>query len=1271
MSTTGIEDIYTLTPIQQGMLFHSLEAPGSGVYVVQWSFVLEGPLDYNRFQQAWQHVISNHPLLRTACRWEKLSKPVLIVYRHVELPWQVQDWSNVSQIQQEVRLSRWLEQDRTRGFDLAAAPLIHMLLTRIGTKRYRWVWSMHHLLLDGWSSALLLHEILDCYHMLSQGQNPLLVYRRPYRDYLLWLQHLDQTGSDAFWRKYLRGFKTPTTVCLPVTGQAHSSQERFGEATVSLSVETTRALQQLAQQAHVTLNTLVQGAWAILLSRYSGETDVVFGVTLSGRPATLEQVETMVGLFINTLPLRLEVPQNRSIWSWLPEVQSQQVELLTYQHSSLSQIQAQSEIPGGTPLFESIVVFENYPLPTNRGWEHSLSIGDLRVFEQTNYPLSLQVHARQGLTFRLFYSSAKVSASMSHHMLEHLQIMLEHMVAAPQCPIGRLPLLTRTEEQQLLNWNQTQVNYPSQLAIHQLFERQVAERAHAIALVFEDQQLSYAALNRRANQLAHLLQSWKVGPEVRVGLCLPRGGLAMIALLAILKAGGAYVPLDPDYPPQRLEAIMEDAHLALLLTQSTLQARLRAGKVPCRQLVLDVCQQEIAGQSTRNPDSLVSSENLAYIIYTSGSTGRPKGVLVPHKGLNNIVVAQRELLGVNEKQMVAQLASLNFDASVFEWVMAWAQGGTLHVCTQEEQRAGEGLAVFLREEGITIATLSPSVLATLPEEALPDLKRLVLAGEACTEQQVERWGVGRQVFNAYGPTEDTIWSTMGECKRGAGKPLIGRPITNTQVYVLDELMEVVPWGVKGELYVGGAGVARGYEGLAALTAERYVPNPWSERGGERLYRTGDVVRYREDGSLEYVGRKDQQVKLRGFRIELKEIEAVLREEPQVAQAVVLLRHDLGSEPRLVAYLVEQTGQSLQMAAMRERLRERLPSYMVPTSFLLLPALPLTPNGKLDRRALPAPEKTRAALPAPFQGPRTAIEQIIARAWISVLGLDRIGIHDKFFDLGGDSLTSLRVTSLASESGVRITPRQMIEHQTIAQLAKHATLITSTSEGKNITGPLPMLPTQAYYLLSAPDEEPHIFNSLVLLETQRPLELHLLKEALRVLLDYHEALRSRFTQTATGWQASIAEVEKTIPFSQVDLSHLNPAEQKRAIPAEIERLNPTFNLSKGPLLRIVYFTLGELRTGRLLLLIHHFVTDAISLPILGTDFLTIYEHLSQGEPVRLPPKTASIRDFAECVLRYAQTEAMQEVAYWVTPERQHAPDKVLICRSFLAKNHRCR
>ncbi|HET8840495.1 MAG TPA: amino acid adenylation domain-containing protein, partial [Ktedonobacteraceae bacterium] len=1040
-------------------------------------------------QQAWQQVMSSHPLLRTACRWEKLSKPVLIVYRHVEQPWQIQDWSNLSQIQQEERLSRWLEQDRIQGFDLGVAPLIHMLLTRIGTKRYRWVWSMHHLLLDGWSSALLLHEILDCYHMLSQGQDPVAVYRRPYRDYLLWLQHLDQTGSNSFWREYLRGFKTPTTVCLPVTGQARSSQERFGEATVSLPVETTRALQQLAQQAHVTLNTLVQGAWAILLSRYSGETDIVFGVTLSGRPTALEQVETMVGLFINTLPLRLEVPQNRSVWSWLPEVQSQQVELLTYQHSSLSQIQSQSEVPGGTPLFESIVVFENYPLPTNRGWERSLSIGDLHVFERTNYPLNLLAHARQGLTLRLFYSDAKISKSMSYRMLGHLQTILEGMLAAPQCPIGRLPFLTRAEEQQLLDWNQTKLDYPGPIAIHQQFEHQASRRPDAIALVFEDQQLSYAALDQRANQLAHHLQELGVGPEVLVGIYMERSIELVIGIVAILKAGGAYLALDPSYPAERLAFMLEDARVELVLTHNQWRASLPSLGAR-RLLCVDELWPLLLQESTSPPSPLFHPLQLACIIYTSGSTGRPKASMLHHQGLHNELLWMRAFCQLGPDDVVLQKTSISFDAAVGDVFWPLVAGARLVLARPGGHRETDYLHDVFEQQHISFAFFVPSMLqAFLMDQprssSYPHLRHLICGGEVLSpelQQQAARQ-LSAQVHNLYGPTETSLHVTFWpyhEEQNYRSLP-IGRPIANAQIHLLDAHLQPVPVGITGELYIGGAGVARGYLGQPDLTAERFVPDPFSQQPGARLYRTGDLAFYREDGAIEFVGRIDHQIKLRGQRIELGEIEAILRELPEISEAVVLLRRDLGKEPCLVAYLVEQEEQPLQVTEIRQRLQQRLPDYMVPAIFLLLQKLPLSPNGKIDRHALPAPENTRTALPTPFQEPHTATEQIIARAWISVLGLDRIGIHDNFFDLGGDSLTSLRVISLASESGVRITPRQMTKYQTIAQLAEHATLITSASEGKNITGPLPMLPTQAYYLLSAPDEDPHIFNSLVLLE----------------------------------------------------------------------------------------------------------------------------------------------------------------------------------------------
>nr|UXE44293.1 linear gramicidin synthase subunit D [uncultured bacterium] len=639
------------------------------------------------------------------------------------------------------------------------------------------------------------------------------------------------------------------------------------------------------------------------------------------------------------------------------------------------------------------------------------------------------------MEFRWDYSTDLFEAATIERMLAQWQTLLEGITADPDERISRLPVLPPAQRQQLLTqWNATRADYACDLCLHELFERQVERTPEAVALEFEEQSLTYRQLNARANQLAHYLRRQGVGPETLVGLCIERSIELVAALLGILKAGGAYLPLDPAYPPERLAFMLSDSGTRLLLTQSALEAALprHAAQVLC----LDPQQPSVAAESEANPKSPVAPQNLAYVIYTSGSTGRPKGTQLPHRGLCNVVAAQQRALGIERGSRVLQFASLSFDASVFEVVMALGSGSTLCLGTSAQLLPGPELVRFLKEKAVTTVTLPPSALTATAVEALPALKTITVAGEACPAELVARWGKGRRFFNLYGPTETTIWASSSECRVGGGKPLIGRPIANTQLYLLDRNYEPVPVGVVGELYIGGVGVARGYLKQPALTAEKFVPDPFGEEEGGRLYRSGDLARYQADGQIEFLGRVDQQVKVRGFRIELGEVESALRELAGVQEAVVVAREEPLGEKRLVAYLVPSNG-AMNTSELRAHLKETLPEYMVPSAFVMLQALPLSPNGKVDRKALPAPEGMRAELGSVYEAPRNETEEALAAIWSQLLRIERVGIHDNFFDLGGHSLLVTQLISRVRDRfGVEIPVHGVFDARTLESMAAY-------------------------------------------------------------------------------------------------------------------------------------------------------------------------------------------------------------------------------------------
>ena len=971
----------------------------------------------------------------------------------MNLPWNNLDWQGLSTIEQQQQLKKLLQTQREQGFQFNQAPLMECTLIQLGEDNYQFIWSHHHILMDGWCSSIIFKEVLSFYEAEVRGETCYLPTPRPYRDYIAWLNSQDQEAALDFWRQTLQGFSAPTPLVVDKTQYQNQQQQGsdYQELELRLSTRVSRKLQSVAQQHHLTLSTIVQAAWALLLSRYSGEKDVVFGVTISGRPASLSGVEEMVGLLINTLPLRLQISPQQQLIHWLQQIQQLMLELQDYSYTPLVDIQSMSEVPGGIPLFESIVVFENYPFDSSLfNEDSSLQFGQIEGFEQTNYPLTVAVMPGDELLVKISYDTVRFESDTIERMLGHLQTIFSAIVADPQQRVAQLPLLSEAEQHQLLvEWNNTQTEYSSNTCIHQLFEAQVERTPDAVAVVFGERSLTYQELNARANQLGHHLQALGVGSETLVGICVERSLDLVVGLLGILKAGGAYVPLDPAYPKERLAYMLSDSQLPVLLTQEKLVAELpeHGAGVVC----LDTDWGRISQESEENPVSGVKPENLAYVIYTSGSTGRPKGVLIPHQGLVNHSSAIIQQYSLTANDRVLQFATFSFDVAAEEIFPSWSSGATLVLRPAEMPASLSDFTKFVERESLTVLNLPTPywqewVLELSQwESTLPKSLRLVVVGsETVLLERLVVWQqhVGARVSwrNAYGPTETTITATVYQPAIGLGQEKvnsvpIGRPIANTQVYILDSHLQPVPIGVPGELYIGGLGLARGYLNRPELTEKKFIRSPF----GDRLYKTGDLVRYLPDGNIEFLGRIDNQVKIRGFRIELGEIEAVLAEHPGVTQVAVIAREDQPGNKRLVAYVLLNPEQEATSSELRRFLKEKLPDYMVPAAFVELEELPLTPNGKVDRRALPAPDLSRSGLKECFVAPRTATEEVLAGIWAEVLGIERghVGIYNSFFELGGHSLLATQVASRIRQAfQVELPLRSFFEEPTVAVLAEY-------------------------------------------------------------------------------------------------------------------------------------------------------------------------------------------------------------------------------------------
>ena len=891
MKLENVADIYPLSHVQAGMLFHTLAAPSSGVYVEQYTCKLKGELQEEVFKLAWKKVLERHPSLRTAFVWQGLDESLQIVRQQVKLPWKVQDWRRFTPSEQELRLAEFLDSDRWQGFELEQAPLMRLMLIQLKDEIYQLIWSFHHLLCDGWSTSLVLREVLTLYESFCRGKNLNLPNTPPYRDYIAWLQAQNLDKAKIYWQDALKGFTEPT----PLPFAKFSSSSSYSQEQIFLTSEASDALQSWAKQHRLTLNTVINGAWALLLSRYSGEVDVVYGTTVSGRPTTLARVEEMVGLFINTLPVRVQVSPRQELLPWLQEIQSQLLEIRSFEYTPLREIQKWSEISPGRALFESIVVFENYPLQAQTE-DRSLKIDDVHYLEQSNYPLALLVVPGTSLQLILIYDTSLFESDAIKRMLGHIQTLLAGFVENLRYSLAKLPLLTPAELHQLLGeWNQTQTNEQQEACIHHLFKTQVEQNPDAIAVAFRDEHLTYRELNQRADRLAHHLQSLGVGADVLVGICLEPSLEMVVGILGILIAGGAYVPLDPNYPPARLAYILEDTEAAVLLTQQRLVSLLPATSLPTLCLDTDWIKLEEKVNISSPVSNLETSDRLAYVIYTSGSTGKPKGVLVTHRNLVHSTAARISYYTQPVDRFLL-LSSFAFDSSVAGIFWTLCQGGTLVLSPPRLEQDMEQLAALIARRKISHILCLPSLYSLLltyaPIIQLQSLEVVIVAGEACGRslaQQHHAMLPDTLLYNEYGPTEATVWSSVYQVPSLVASSTIpiGTPIANTQIYLLDAQQQLVPIGIPGEIYIGGEGVSRGYLNQKERTAEQFIANPFSQDSSDRLYRTGDLARYGADGNIEFMGRVDRQLKIRGYRIELEEIEDVLRYHDSVQEVAVV------------------------------------------------------------------------------------------------------------------------------------------------------------------------------------------------------------------------------------------------------------------------------------------------------------------------------------------------------------------------------------------------
>lgn len=1258
----NVEDVYPLSPMQEGMLFHTLLTPGSGVYVVLISSLIEGEFNIPLFKRAWQIILDRHSILRSAFLWEGVDHPLQVVRKELALAWDESDWSDMSEDIQEQKLQDYLTSEHRSGFDLAQAPLMRMALIRFGPARYQFVWGYSHLLLDGWSVNLLWDEMFAHYKALSHNRASDIPKPRPYRDFIGWLKKQDQEQAETFWGNMLRDFTEPTplpseTIRPPFSSQPHR------ETTLQLTPELTATLKRVARHYRLTLSTFIQGAWALLLANHTRLPEVVFGVTVTGRPVTLDGVNSLVGLLVNTLPLRVQILADEQLWAWLRRIQDLQVKMREYEYSSLIDIKKWSDIPPSLPLFESFVVFENYPVTTGvQNLDGNVRLVSNRVLESAAYPLMFLAEPGDRIRLRIMFDTSRFRPETVESLLKQIVILLEQMAHTPERRLREVSLLTAGErEQVLVDWNHTKRPYRTDSVVA-LFEEQAQLNPSVIAVEYDDTCFSYAELNCRANQLARKLQQMGVSPDFRVGLFIERSLDMVVGLLGVLKAGGAYVPLDPGYPEERLSHMLGDAQMSVLLSQAQLRVHLPpfSGKL----IELDTEWPEIAQYPTDNLNIVIHLENLAYVIYTSGSTGRPKGVMNTHGGLTNRLQWMPGLHPLAIGDRVLQKTPFSFDVSVWELLGTLSAGATLIMARPGGHQDPEYLSEVIENHQITTLHFVPSMLAPFLDQDTPErwksVKKILCGGEALDPALSHKcralipWA---ELHNVYGPTETAIDVSSWHCEveNGTGTVPIGRGISNTTLYVLDDELEPVPVGVAGELYIGGVGLARGYWGRADQTAERFVPDHLGGRRGERLYRTGDLTRWRPDGAVEFLGRIDHQIKIRGYRIELGEIEAILSQYPGIRKTLLVVSEDRASGAKnLVAYYTSDTTTQIDSAKLRAYLLSVLPEYMVPSLYVQLQHFPLTPNGKVDRRGLPTPNRMDQLIQH-SEPPRNETERLVAQVFCELLEIEKISRDDSFFALGGHSLLATRaISKLRQRHQIQLPLRSLFETPTVTGLADRITQdkkgTSSLREGILIETRPEFLPLsfaqERLWLLNQLNPEGAAYTISAAMRVEGILNIAAMEATIAEIIERHENLRTRFESRA-GVPFQVIDAPAPVAMTSTDLSGLDSVEQVEEVSrlARLQAIKP-FDLSRGPLLRASLFRLAD-REHVVLLTMHHIIWDGWSTGVMLREIATIYPELAAGRrPIPLKPLRLQYADFSVWQRKWLSGDVLkQQQAYW--------------------------
>ncbi|MDR0140773.1 non-ribosomal peptide synthetase [Bacillus sp. JHAA] len=1242
------ENIYPLTPMQKGMLFHSLFDPNSGAYFQQTMFDLHGDLEIDSFSKSLDGLSQKYDIFRTNFYRGWKDQPLQIIFKTKKIGFQFNDLREVKESQKEAMIQQYAREDKMRGFDLEKGALMRLFILRTDEKTYRFIWSFHHILMDGWCLPLITKEIFENYFALLQQKQPEQSSITPYSQYIEWLGRQDAKEATAYWDQYLEGYEEQTG--LPKDHHAAEDGRYVPEkVTCDISSDLTSKMKRTAGKHHVTLNTLLQTAWAVLLQKYNRSRDVVFGSVVSGRPAGIPNVETMIGLFINTIPVRFRCEAGTTFAELMKEAQERAVASQQFETHPLYDIQARTTQK--QDLITHLMIFENYPVDQymesiGRQNGTSITISNVQMEEQTNYDFNLTVIPGDEMNISFEYNANVYDRASIERVREHFMQILHQVVTDADIRVDQAELLTEGERRTLLQTlNDTAAPFP-QTPVHQLFEEQSQRTPDQAAVIDKDRQLTYGELNKRANRLARTLRAKGVQADQPVAIITRNSIESVVGILAVLKSGGAYVPIDPEYPQDRIRYMLDDSQAGIVLMQRDVRKQLAYEGVT---VLLD--DESSYHQDGSDLAPINDASHLAYVIYTSGSTGRPKGVLIEHRGLTNYIWWAKEVYVKGEKANFPLYSSISFDLTVTSIFTPLVTGNAIIVYDGEDKTAL--LESIVRDPRVDIIKLTPAHLQVLKEMNIADqtaVRRMIVGGENLSTRlarSIHEQFEGRiEICNEYGPTETVVGCMIyryDPAKDRRESVPIGTAAANTSIYVLDENMKPAPIGVPGEIYISGAGVARGYLNRPELTAEKFVDDPFEP--GAKMYKTGDLAKWLADGNIEYAGRIDEQVKIRGYRIELGEIEAALLQEEAIKEAVVTAREDVHGFKQLCAYYV--SGGQTTAARLRKQLSHTLASYMVPAYFIELDEMPLTSNGKINRKGLPAPNfelQDRAE----YKAPRTKAEEILVSAWESVLGAENVSILDNFFDLGGDSIKSIQVSSRLNQQGYKMEIKDLFQYATIAELSPHIKQNLRIADQGEVKGKVSLTPIQHWFFEQTTTDQ-HYYNQAVMLHAPEGFQETQLRQTLQKLAEHHDALRMTFRTTENGCEAQNEEIAQSGLYRLEVLNLKEDPDPGRTIEAKADEIQSSMRLSDGPLMKAGLFQCAN--GDHLLIAIHHLLIDGVSWRILLEDFASGYEQAERGQTIQFPQKTDSFQLWAKRLSEYAQSETIkQEQEYWTKIEQ---------------------